>query len=130
MVAKSGLMNMSPDDLHDYLDTDVAWNTGQFRPGETESIGHQRLPFALPFSLFAPLKLFITSGRQILDILRNAGGQYTQEDIQMMRRTISFIKRHLAQRHNIDPAKMVDGKWRGPSSPSSFCCNTTSKTPV
>ena len=43
-------------------------------PGSNESIGH-----------FA--------GRQIVDIMRNAAGCYNEQDLQLMKRAVGFIKR-------------------------------------
>ncbi|GAA6041357.1 hypothetical protein JCM8097_007683 [Rhodosporidiobolus ruineniae] len=81
-------VNMTPDELRDWLDTDDSqtsgWskdNDGKVKAGQ-ESVGHE-------------------SGRKIIDILeRNPDGdpeQYTDEDIDHMRRVTSYVKRHTAQ---------------------------------
>ncbi|KAL7337348.1 hypothetical protein BJY59DRAFT_654759 [Rhodotorula toruloides] len=74
---------MTPDELRDWLDTNSSQTAGWSKDNDgKESVGHE-------------------SGRKIIDILeRNPDKdpeQYTDEDIEHMRKVTSYCKRHLAQ---------------------------------
>lgn len=79
------LVNMSVSDLKNWLKTDESKSVGQKKEGANESIGHQ-------------------SGEQIVDILEKKAKDVSDDDLHQMKRVISYIKRHLAQR-----PKEVDG---------------------
>jgi hypothetical protein len=48
------------------------------------------------------------SGRWIADILDRSPGELSDDDLRQMRRTVGFIRRHLAQQ----PANIVTSRWR------------------
>ncbi|GAA6006627.1 DUF3140 domain-containing protein [Rhodotorula paludigena] len=87
-------VNMTADELREWLETEDSqssgWskdNSGKVESGQ-ESVGHE-------------------SGRKIIDILeRNPDKdpeQYTDEDLEHMRRVASYCKRHMAQeQHMVD----------------------------
>jgi hypothetical protein len=85
------LVNMTADDLERWLRTPASRSVGwKGRTGELrESIGH-------------------ASGRRIVKILRTPAAQLDADDLAHMRKTIAFIKRHLAQR----PDNIVTSRWR------------------
>lgn len=82
-------VNMAPKELEEWLATEHSQSVGQKEEG-AESIGHE-------------------SGRMIVDILRKRKGEYADDDLAQMRRVVSYVHRHLAQR----PAGDVsDTRWR------------------
>jgi len=87
------LINLSPDELADWLDTEDSWNTGQILPGETEATGHK-------------------AGREIEDMMRNGKGEFGEKEIALMRRTVSFIKRHGAQKERMQTKNIENSRWR------------------
>ncbi|HEY0110075.1 MAG TPA: DUF3140 domain-containing protein [Fibrella sp.] len=82
------LVNMSASELTKWLNTDESKSVGQKKEGADESIGHQ-------------------SGEQIVDLLDKKSGDVSEEDLHQMKRVISYIKRHLAQR----PAEVAGSNW-------------------
>ena len=82
----ASVVNMSADEIEDWLETPESRRVG-FRRDGGESVGH-------------------ASGRRIVGILRS--GPSTDEDYRHMRKTIGFIRRHRAQ----EPANMVSSRWR------------------
>ena len=84
-------VNMSSEELRDWLQTDESKRVGWRAPGETngESIGH-------------------ASGRRILAILAKSEAQRTDADYAHMRKVIGFVRRHRAQ----EPANPVTSRWR------------------
>ncbi|GAA5833925.1 hypothetical protein JCM3766R1_002473 [Sporobolomyces carnicolor] len=93
------LVNMTPDELREWLETEDSKSAGWSRETQTkvddpengsdgadESVGHE-------------------SGRKIIDILeRNPDGNaddYTEEDLAHMRKVVAYIKRHSAQESHI-----------------------------
>ena len=83
------LVNMPAGDLGEWLASDKSKAVGWRRAGESESVGH-------------------ASGRRIVAILGKPAGKLTETDYQHMRKTVGFIRRHLAQ----EPANMVTSRWR------------------
>jgi DNA topoisomerase VI subunit B len=82
-------VNMSSKELEEWLETDKSKEVGQ-KDGEGESKGHE-------------------SGRKIVEILGKDESDYTDEDIDHMRRVVSYVHRHQAQR----PKGDVEGSnWR------------------
>ena len=69
------LVNMSPKELEDWLETEESKSVGQ---GEGESKGHK-------------------SGRRIVDILRTNKGDLSDDDWDHMGKVVGYIKRHGAQ---------------------------------
>ncbi|MES3027003.1 MAG: DUF3140 domain-containing protein [Pseudomonadota bacterium] len=73
------MVNMSPAQLRDWLETDESKKVGFTRRGESESVGRQ-------------------SGRRILEIRAKAVGDLTDADHAHMKKVIGYGRRHLAQR--------------------------------
>jgi len=82
-------VNMSAGELEDWLETDESKSVGQ-SDGGGESKGHE-------------------SGRRIVEILEKNKGDYTDDDIDHMRRVVSYVHRHQAQRPSGD---VEDSRWR------------------
>lgn len=81
-------VNMTAKELSDFLGTDESKSVGQKNGGE--STGHE-------------------SGRMIVDILRKKKADVTDDDVDQMRRVVSYVHRHLAQRPKGD---VEDTAWR------------------
>jgi DNA topoisomerase VI subunit B len=82
-------VNMSAEEIEDWLDTDESRSVGQTKPGASESVGRQ-------------------SARRIITILRTPEPELDEEDYRHMRKVVGFVKRHRAQ----EPANMVSSRWR------------------
>ncbi len=82
-------VNMTRKELDDWLKTDESTDAGQ-KSGGGESTGHE-------------------SGRMIVDILDKKKADYTDDDLDQMRRVTGYVHRHLAQRPDGD---MTDTRWR------------------
>lgn len=75
-------VNMTPKELESWLKTDESKSVGQ-KDGASESIGHKE-------------------GKYIADLLQKKEPEYTDEDYTQMKRIISYIHRHSAQRPSGD----------------------------
>ena len=84
----SGAVNMSPNELEDWLATDESTSVGD--SDTRESTGHR-------------------SGRRIIDINRTNADDLTDDDYRHMRKVVNYIKRHTAQPPSGDP---TDTPWR------------------
>jgi len=82
-------VNMSSKELEEWLETDESKEVGQ-KDGGGESKGHE-------------------SGRKIVEILGKDNSDYTGEDIEHMRRVVSYVHRHQAQKPKGD---VEDSNWR------------------
>jgi hypothetical protein len=82
-------VNMSSEELEEWLETEESKEVGQ-KDGGGESKGHE-------------------SGRKIVGVLRKDKSNYTDEDIEHMRRVVSYVHRHQAQRPKDD---VEDSNWR------------------
>ena len=82
-------VNMTADELEEWLGTDESRSVGWTRTGEAESVGR-------------------ASGKRILRILRRPEPELAEEDYLHMRKTVGFIRRHRAQQ----PANIVTSRWR------------------
>ena len=82
-------VNMGPEELERWLESDESRRVGWKRAGESETVGRQ-------------------SGRRIVRILRTPEPELEPEDYRQMRRTIGFIRRHRAQ----EPTNIVTSRWR------------------
>ena len=82
-------VNMSRKELEDFLQTDESQSVGQ-KDGGGESKGHE-------------------SGRKIAEILDKKKSDYTDDDIDHMRRVVSYVHRHQAQGPEGD---VEDSAWR------------------
>ena len=80
-------VNMTRKELEEWLQTEESKSVGQ---GEGESTGHE-------------------SGRKIVGILQKNKSDYTDEDIEHMKKVNAYVKRHLGQgpKNNIE-----DSNWR------------------
>lgn len=82
-------VNMSRKELEEWLETDESKEVGQ-KDGGSESKGHE-------------------SGRKIVEILEKDESDYTDDDIEHMRRVVSYVHRHQTQQ----PKGDVEGSnWR------------------
>src|SRR3712207_9149866 len=70
-------VNMTPKELEEWLRTDESKSVGQ-SDGGGESKGHE-------------------SGRRIVEIKRKKKSDYTDEDVEHMKRVNAYVKRHLGQ---------------------------------
>jgi Protein of unknown function (DUF3140) len=83
------LGNMTPKELERWLQTEESRSVGQSDDGG-ESKGHE-------------------SGRKIVEILQKNKSDYTDEDIDHMRRVVSYVHRHQSQKPEGD---VKDSDWR------------------
>jgi hypothetical protein len=81
-------VNMDADELEEWLATSESLSVGQKIDG-AESVGH-------------------ASGRRIVAILRAPPAKLRESDLDHMRRTVGFIRRHRAQ----EPANIITSRWR------------------
>lgn len=72
-------VNMIAGALEKWLKTDESRAVGQKQGGADESIGHE-------------------SGRLIVKVLGKKRADYDADDLAQIRRTVSYVHRHLAQR--------------------------------
>ncbi len=82
-------VNMTRKELEDWLQTDESQSVGQ-SDGGGESKGHE-------------------SGRRIVEILEKNKSGYTDDDVDHMRRVVSYVRRHQAQKPQGD---VEDSTWR------------------
>jgi Protein of unknown function (DUF3140) len=82
-------MNMTRKELEDWLQTDESKSVGQ-SDGGGESKGHE-------------------SGRKIIEILDKNKSDYTDDDIDHMRRVVSYVHRHRSQKPS---GGVEDSNWR------------------
>ena len=82
-----GSVNMTRKELADWLQTDESRSVGQW---EGESKGHE-------------------SGRRIVGLLEKNKSDYTDDDLDHMKKVNSYVKRHLGQGSKSNPE---DSKWR------------------
>jgi hypothetical protein len=82
-------VNMTPRELEDWLETDESKSVGQ-SDGGGESKGHE-------------------SGRMIVEIKRKNKSDYTDDDIEQMKRVVSYVHRHRGQGPKDD---VENSKWR------------------
>ena len=81
-------VNMTPEELESWLDTDDSLSVGQ-KDGDDESIGHK-------------------SGRRIIELLHKQD-DYTDDDLAHMKKVISYVHRHSAQKPSGD---VEHTRWR------------------
>ena len=84
-----GAVNMTSKELQDWLQTEESESVGQSE-GEGESKGHE-------------------SGRKIVEILDKNKSDYTDDDIDHMRRVVSYVHRHQSQKPSGD---VKNSNWR------------------
>ncbi|MGI4787977.1 MAG: DUF3140 domain-containing protein [Janthinobacterium lividum] len=83
-------VNMTASEITRWLETDNSKAVGQKQDGKGESTGHQ-------------------SGRSIAELLHKKHGDYSEDDISQMKRVISYVHRHLAEKPSGDT---TDTHWR------------------
>ena len=83
-------VNMTAKELDSWLKRDKSQEVGQKKDGDPESTGHE-------------------SGRLIVKILGKKRADYDAADLAQMRRTVSYVHRHLAQRPSGD---ISETPWR------------------
>jgi hypothetical protein len=81
------VVNMSPQQLKNWLETENSQDVGQKNGGD-ESIGHK-------------------SGERIVELLDR--DDYSDDDIAHMRKVVSYVRRHSAQRPK---GEIEDTRWR------------------
>jgi hypothetical protein len=84
------VVNMDADELKEWLETDESKSVGQSDDGGGESKGHE-------------------SGRRIVEILEKDDEDIDQDDVDHMRRVVSYVHRHQAQEPEED---VEDSRWR------------------
>lgn len=82
-------VNMTAKELESWLDTDDSQEVGQ-KDGDDESTGHK-------------------SGKRIVQLLRKKRDEYTDDDLSHMKKVISYVHRHSAQRPSGD---VKNTRWR------------------
>ncbi len=84
-------VNMTAGELEQWLETEESQAVGQKSGGSGESTGHE-------------------SGRRIVELLRTAKADLTDDDLAHMRKVHGYVQRHLAQ----EPAKedVETSRWR------------------
>jgi hypothetical protein len=85
----NGAVNMSRKELESWLQTEESKGVGQ-KDGGAESKGHE-------------------SGRRIVEILTKKTSSYAEDDIDHMRRVVSYVHRHQAQKPEGD---VESSNWR------------------
>jgi Protein of unknown function (DUF3140) len=83
------VVNLSSKELKSWLETEESKEVGQ-KQGDSESTGH-------------------VSRRRILELLDKKQSEYDDDDLSHMRKVISYIRRHSAQRPSGD---IKDTRWR------------------
>lgn len=81
-------VNMTPKELESWLDTEESKEVGQ-KDGGDESIGHK-------------------SGKRIIELLQKQDN-YNDDDLSHMKKVISYVHRHSAQKPSGD---IENSRWR------------------
>lgn len=81
-------VNMTPKELESWLDTEQSQSVGQ-KDGDDESIGHK-------------------SGKRIIELLQKKD-DYTEDDLSHMKKVVSYVHRHTAQKPASD---LEHSRWR------------------
>ena len=82
------VVNMSASQLEKWLKTDESSSVGQKKDGNDESTGHK-------------------SGEKIIEILGKKAADLSDDDYAHMRKVVSYVKRHSAQK----PEKSEGSNW-------------------
>ena len=83
------VVNLTPKELESWLNTDESKEVGQ-KDGDDEAIGHK-------------------SGRQIVELLQKKKADYSDDDLSHMKKVISYVHRHSAQKPSGD---IENSRWR------------------
>lgn len=84
------VVNMSAKELDHWLSTEDSQSVGMKEHEDDESVGHQ-------------------TGRHIVELLHKKSTDYSEDDYNQMRRVISYVHRHLAQKPSGD---IEHTRWR------------------
>jgi hypothetical protein len=84
------VVNMTPKQLESWLETEESNKVGYKEEEGDESIGHK-------------------SGKRIIELLQKKQTDFTDSDFQHMKKVVSYVRRHLAQRPDSD---VTDTNWR------------------
>lgn len=84
------LVNMAPSEIEKWLESDHSKEVGQTKKGSSESQGRK-------------------SAKKIISIKRKKKAELNSKDYSHMKKVISYIKRHLAQKPK---GKVKDTDWR------------------
>lgn len=91
---------MPPDELQSWLEEPQSESSG-WRDGSGETVGHERYSALIPYLVKRRRLIRGSSGRKIVDILSqnptHDPSGYSDQDLEHMRRVVSYCKRHLAQ---------------------------------
>ena len=94
LTAFRDAVNLTAAELERWLATpesrEVGWKAHE---GDAESVGHE-------------------SGRRIVALLHKRQADYTPDDYAQMRRVVSYVHRHLAQRPDHPPEELAHMRWR------------------
>lgn len=82
------VVNMTPKELESWLETEESKEVGQ-KDGGDESIGHK-------------------SGKRIIELLQKKNN-YNEDDLSHMKKVISYVHRHSAQKPSGD---IENSRWR------------------
>ena len=83
------VVNMTPKELEDWLSTEESKSVGQ-KDDDGEAIGHK-------------------SGKKIIELLKSDRDDYTEDDFSHMKKVVSYVHRHSAQKPSGD---IKDTRWR------------------
>lgn len=83
-------VNMSAQELETWLKTEESQSVGMKPQEDGESTGHK-------------------SGRRTVEVIKKQNSDYTEDDFNHMRRVVSYVHRHLAQK----PSSHIESsRWR------------------
>jgi len=82
------VVNMSPQELEAWLETEESQAVGQ-KKDDDESTGHK-------------------SGKRIIKLLQKKEDEYTDDDVSHMKKVISYVHRHSAQKSSRD---IENSRW-------------------
>ena len=85
-------VNMAPQELEDWLETDESKAVGQKSSQGAESTGHE-------------------SGRRIVTILRTRKAELSDDDAAHMHKVVGYVRRHGAQRPDKSAAELEHTRW-------------------
>jgi Protein of unknown function (DUF3140) len=83
-------VNMAPQELERWLDSEQSQSVGWTREGDDEAVGHK-------------------SGRRIVQLKRKKVAELSDDDYAHMRKVVGYVHRHKAQRPHGD---VTQTRWR------------------
>ena len=87
-------VNMTATELTHWLDTDESKEVGYKgeKGDEAESVGHQ-------------------SGERIVELLHTKKADYTPDDLAHMKKVVSYVARHMAEKPDKSPDDLAHTRW-------------------